>query len=628
MIKSKAGIQSKTNSSEGLISKANISFYPVEDIDTSWMTKAQKRFFNVLKNTTNRQKNYTEILELAGYSITSHQSWHKAIKDKQFATLLESIGVNVRQRKFRNPPHYEIKYIKNPKERNEYLKQDIWDMRKLFKEYPKHRSPSVYIIDFTRIENTHLKTLVKRYFYNMFGEWEPGTFSFQLHKITRFVNILNNEFPEIKSFNELRRKTHIESILPHFHSLSKNLSNRIFHATKQMLNYMYLNNWVEGPITNNLLISYDSPNRIEPLPKPIPPYVKIQLDDYLENKIIPLLEADKDTPIVAAKYWDFIIIIRHTGRRFEDLAHMIADESDVDCLRYDLDGDPQLYIDHRIAKIAKDLVIPLVHIVDSHGKNIVEQAIIRQKKRVKKYPPTSDNQKYLFREVIAYDKDNTPITETISYNFVMNHVLPRICKLIPLSNIAQDSGSTYNITSHQFRHTVATEMIDAGVDIYAVKNFLGHSSVVMTEKYIKVYQQRLKKEFKDKLLKSDATVIKDNLPEQEEIFGDNKWVKNKIIAIFDQGDGCCEHPYKMPSCPHQVACKTCIKKKILPRHKNAVIDTINAFTTHLNQAKQIGLNEKLEEFDKVVQFYQAALEIIEKGETFDAAKHFYTGGFH
>ncbi|PEK30295.1 hypothetical protein COM05_29270 [Bacillus toyonensis] len=253
---------------------------------------------------------------------------------------------------------------------------------------------------------------------------------------------------------------------------------------------------------------------------------------------------------------------------------------------------------------------------------------MRQKKRVKKYPPTSDDQKYLFREVIAYDKDNTPITETISYDFVMNHVLPRICKLIPLSNIAQDSGSTYNITSHQFRHTVATEMIDAGVDIYAVKSFLGHSSVKMTEKYIKVYQERLKKEFKDKLLRSDARDIKENLPEQEEIFGDNKWVKNKIIAVFDQGDGCCEHPYKMPSCPHQVACKTCIKKKIYPRHKNAVLDTIDAFTTHLNQAKQIGLEEKTEEFDKVVQFYQAALEIIEKGETFDAAKHFYTGGFH
>ena len=171
-------------------------------------------------------------------------------------------------------------------------------------------------------------------------------------------------------------------------------------------------------------------------------------------------------------------------------------------------------------------------------------------------------------------------------------------------------------------------MIDAGVDIYAVKNFLGHSSVAMTEKYIKVYQQRLKKEFKDKLLKSDATVIKDNLPEQEEIFGDNKWVKNKIIAVFDQGDGCCEHPYKMPSCPHQAACKVCIKKKIFPRHKNAVLDTIDSYTTHLNQVKTMGLTVKIEEFEKVLRFHQTALEIIEKGETFDAAKHFYTGGVH
>ncbi|KXY55089.1 hypothetical protein AT275_22680 [Bacillus cereus] len=56
MIKNKAGIQSGTNRSGELITKSNVSFYPVQDMDTSCMTKAQKRFFNVLKNTTNRQK--------------------------------------------------------------------------------------------------------------------------------------------------------------------------------------------------------------------------------------------------------------------------------------------------------------------------------------------------------------------------------------------------------------------------------------------------------------------------------------------------------------------------------------------------------------------------------------------
>lgn len=265
---------------------------------------------------------------------------------------------------------------------------------------------------------------------------------------------------------------------------------------------------------------------------------------------------------------------------------------------------------------------------DSEGRNIVERAILRQQIRVKDLPFTkSDTQKYLFREIVDFDKNEKIIVETIN-NGKFGRQLIKICNQIPLVNFGAESRDIYKITAHQFRHTVATEMIDAGVDIYAVKNFLGHSSVVMTEQYVKVYQQRLKKEFKEKLLNSDAKAIKDNLPGQEEIFGNNKWVKNKIIAIFDQGDGCCEHPYKMPSCPHQVACKTCIKKKILPRHKSAVKDTIAAFSTHLNQANQIGLNEKIEEFQKVVDFYETALEIIEKGEAFDAAKHFYTGGVH
>lgn len=33
------------------------------------------------------------------------------------------------------------------------------------------------------------------------------------------------------------------------------------------------------------------------------------------------------------------------------------------------------------------------------------------------------------------------------------------------------------ITSDQIRNTVVSEMIDAGIGIYAIKEFLGHSSV-------------------------------------------------------------------------------------------------------------------------------------------------------
>lgn len=624
MAKSEAANSSKANNSKSLGTKATVSPLPVSAIDTSWMTKSQKKFFEVIQNPENRDKKFKELSALAGYKTTL--TWYNATKDERFTELLENMGVQIRHREENYPAHHEVEFIKNPKEREEYLKVDVWDMRRLYKDYPKHLSPFQFMVKFTEIENIQLRKIVKRYFVNMLGTWAPKTFKTNMVHYQPFFNILHNEYSNIKSFKELDRQEHIEKILPNLYLLSNKQAKRAITGVRSMFQYMYANKWSEGPKTDALLISYDSPKIEETLPRPIPPHIKIKLDDYLENTIIPLLEDGEDTPIISPSYWDLIIIIRYTGRRTEDIAHLIADESDIDCLKYDLDGDPQLFLDYRIAKIKKDLVVPLAHLKDTEGRNMVERAILRQKERVKGLPPTSDKKKYLFREVIAYDVHGNPITETFSYNKFGTSILLKICNSIPLSDIGAESGDVYKISPHQFRHTVATEMIDAGVDIYAVKNFLGHSSVTMTEKYIKVYQQRLKKEFKDKLLKTDAKAIKDNLPEQEEIFGDNKWVKNKIIAIFDQGDGCCEHPYKMPSCPHQVACKTCIKKKILPRHKNAVVDTIDSFTTHLNQAKQIGLEEKIEEYDNIVQFYQTALEVIEKGETFDAAKHFYTGG--
>ncbi|MGE1103238.1 tyrosine-type recombinase/integrase [Peribacillus simplex] len=625
MRKSNAAKVDQTNI-ENLKSKATVTPFPVDVVDTSWMTKAQKRFFEVLKQPENRDKKYDELYILARYK--SFAPWYKAIKDERFVQLLESMGIQIRHYEDDYPAHHEVEYIKHPKEREEYLAQDFWDMRRLFKDYPKHSIPSEYIVKFIKIENIHLREILKRYYTNMLGTWKPRTFSFYIDYFIAFFNLLNHKFPEIQSLRELDRQKHIEKVLPDIYSLGTYKALQTITATRSMFQYMYANKWSDGPKTDALLISYDTPKSQETLPRPIPPHIKMQLDEYLENTIIPLLEDGEDTPIIAPTYWDLILILRNTGRRFEDMAHLIADGSDIDCLRYDLDGDPQLYVDHRIAKIAKGIIVPCAHMKDSEGRNIVERAILRQKERVKDLPSTkSDKQKYLFREILDYDKDNKQITETIKSK-QFDRLLNKVCTQIPLANIGAESGVIYKITAHQFRHTVATEMIDAGVDIYAVKNFLGHSSVAMTEKYIKVYQKRLKKEFKEKLLKSDASIIKNNLPEPEEIFGDNKWVKNKIIAIFDQGDGCCEHPYKMPSCPHQVACKTCIKKKILPRHKNAVVDTIDAFTTHLNQAKQIGLEEKIEEFDKVVQFYQTALEIIEKGETFDAAKHFYTGSVY
>jgi len=39
------------------------------------------------------------------------------------------------------------------------------------------------------------------------------------------------------------------------------------------------------------------------------------------------------------------------------------------------------------------------------------------------------------------------------------------------------------LTFHSLRHTYASLLVQAGVDIYHVKELLGHSSIALTERY-------------------------------------------------------------------------------------------------------------------------------------------------
>jgi integrase/recombinase XerD len=66
-----------------------------------------------------------------------------------------------------------------------------------------------------------------------------------------------------------------------------------------------------------------------------------------------------------------------------------------------------------------------------------------------------------------------------------------------LSTASDDAGLSQRVTPHMLRHTAATELVEAGVDIRYVQRLLGHASLSTTEIYTHVSDHALRRRISD-----------------------------------------------------------------------------------------------------------------------------------
>src|SRR5712692_8558642 len=114
---------------------------------------AQQQLLAVLQHPENREKPIKEICQLAGFA--SKVPWRNAIKDELFVAKVEALGISIRPPHL--VPHLEVELATNIEED---LAKDVWDMRRFKSEYPKHRAPAEYVIDFSWIRNLVLREQV------------------------------------------------------------------------------------------------------------------------------------------------------------------------------------------------------------------------------------------------------------------------------------------------------------------------------------------------------------------------------------------------------------------------------------------------------------------------------------
>ena len=78
-------------------------------------------------------------------------------------------------------------------------------------------------------------------------------------------------------------------------------------------------------------------------------------------------------------------------------------------------------------------------------------------------------------------------------NLTRSGVASRIAKLTQLSSATASSLREKNITPHSFRHSVAMNLLQVGVDISTIAIWLGHSSIETTHKYMVADLERKRK---------------------------------------------------------------------------------------------------------------------------------------
>lgn len=91
-------------------------------------------------------------------------------------------------------------------------------------------------------------------------------------------------------------------------------------------------------------------------------------------------------------------------------------------------------------------------------------------------------------EWIAADDDGIPFSQVERENRMFR--ISSASTVNPtLKKLAKMAGIDKNLTYHASRRTFATLTAAEGADTYTIKNYLGHSSVTMSERYMKWSKQ-------------------------------------------------------------------------------------------------------------------------------------------
>jgi len=422
---------------------------------------------------------------------------------------------------------------------------DLWVLKDTDTESLHHGRN--FKFDFSFLANEDTKGVIKEYIWQNY--WTKNR---SLRKLYADLNKLQhfNFFAETRHITNLRELTNadIDIFVSYLHTtisdrtkkpLAYQSQKKMLDALKALIHWCQIHKPETVPdreiFTGNEYIGVNRKLKIDFIP-----------DDVL-NTINKALETEKNPYI---KYG--IIILESTGMRIGDLLKLR-----IDCIKPHLiSGYTITWFDHKNRKerspmpvrsecvMAVDELIKVTNGLRNEADESIKDAL------------------FIHRCTTNKDTGKVVVPTSVTIKNWFDNFIGR-------NNILDANGEAYNLTSHQFRRTLGTDMLSKGTNINVIQQVLGHAAPSVTKRfYTDVKDKERAEVFKGigiigNINQLDETAF-DNVVEME-------WFKaNKHKCIAGLSDGyCTKHLHNENICDRLLKrqkCYTCSRYITTPEY--------------------------------------------------------------
>lgn len=410
-------------------------------------------------------------------------------------------------------------------------KSDVWEL--IDKDSTSQNHGKKFKFDFSYIESENIKNVVKTFTWRNYREGNKSTNSLHYY-IYLFKQF--NEFSLRRNILEFKKITNSDiEIYVSFLRMSLTSKGKPYaiktqkgclDVLKTIIRWGQLFMPNEVPITEiftgNEYIGINRKLRIDFIP------------DEVLNRINNALK-NEENPYV--KYG--IIILQSTGMRIGDMLKLTTD-----CIKPHLiSGYTLTWYDHKNKKernpmpIINECAIAIEKLIE-HTKNFREQA-------------DNNIKDYLF--IYQFNIGNSKVKKGKIINTPHGRMQKWFKDFIEKNNIRDTNEELYNLTAHQFRRTLATDMLSKGTNINVIANILGNHVSTTKRFYSDIKDNERIKVFEKigiigNINKVDETLISDE--------DDLLWFKDNKNKGARMEDGYCTKP-----CTDGKICERLLKRQ-------------------------------------------------------------------